>query len=110
LIFTYRGYETTAQLRTYDATTGLIHDCPALVIADVIQCACGVIVSRYTDGSKANGDGSPHVCPRRITVKLAPNATPPAATPAPKPPAKPVNPSGHWRGAISTEIKRNPGV
>lgn len=106
-VYSYRGYETTAQVRIYDAKTGLLHDCPSLVIADVVECVCGQTVSRFTNGSKANGDGSPHVCPKPVTVTIAPHVAPPAA---PKKAALPINPSNHWRGVVSTEIHRNNGV
>lgn len=107
IVYSYMGYETTAQRRIYEDKTGLVHDCPALRLSDVIECACGDVVRRYDDGRKENMDRTPHTCGRKVAVTIAPHATPPAA---PKPPQKPVNPTAGWKGVVSTEIHRNPGA
>jgi hypothetical protein len=101
IVYSYMGHETTAQRRIYEDKTGLIHDCPAVRLTDIIECHCGDMVQRYDDGHKMNMDNTPHTCAKPVTVTIAP-----PATPAPKQAPKPVNPSGHWKGVVSTEIHR----
>jgi len=83
MIFTYRGYETTARLRRYNLD-GTIHEHPEPDIADVVECVCGVMVYRDTHG-KRNMDGTPHTCVRPV-IMPAPRLHKPDTqeTPAPR--------------------------
>jgi hypothetical protein len=96
----WRPYNTTAKTRLVNPD-GSDHLCTP-ILPDTIQCLCGDMVQRYEDGHKLNMDHTPHVCAKPVTVTIAPHA----AAPIPRSAPKPVNPSGYWRGVVSTEIHR----
>ena len=101
MVYTYRGYETTARLRYYNVSDGTVHEHAEAEIGDTVECVCGVTVYRDSAG-KRNMDGTAHTCVRPVTMpapRLQKPETYEAVTPAPR----------QWRVAQVVAVRPSDG-